>query len=114
DDGGGGAGGGATGVEGAGGGWGAAFPVEWGQALGPRLLPRHTRREGLERVSHWVGCQDRQTGRRRLMSETNGERSTREPASTRAITRDRYDAVLLDLDGVITDTASIHAASWKN
>ena len=47
------------------------------------------------------------------MSETNGERSTREPASTRAITRDRYDAVLLDLDGVITDAASIHAACWK-
>jgi len=31
----------------------------------------------------------------------------------RAITGDRYDAVLLDLDGVITDTASIHAACWK-
>jgi hypothetical protein len=30
------------------------------------------------------------------MSETNGERSTREPASKRAITRDRYDAVLLN------------------
>ena len=30
-----------------------------------------------------------------------------------AVTRDRYDAVLLDLDGVITDTASIHAACWK-
>jgi beta-phosphoglucomutase family hydrolase len=30
-----------------------------------------------------------------------------------SITRDRYDAVLLDLDGVITDTASIHARSWK-
>jgi len=29
------------------------------------------------------------------------------------ISRDRYDAVLLDLDGVITDTASIHAACWK-
>ena len=29
------------------------------------------------------------------------------------ITRDQFDAVLLDLDGVITDTASIHAASWK-
>jgi beta-phosphoglucomutase family hydrolase len=29
------------------------------------------------------------------------------------ITRERYDAVLLDLDGVITDTASIHAACWK-
>lgn len=30
-----------------------------------------------------------------------------------AITRDQYDAVLLDLDGVITDTASVHAACWK-
>lgn len=33
--------------------------------------------------------------------------------SAKAITHERYDAVLLDLDGVITDTASIHAASWK-
>jgi beta-phosphoglucomutase family hydrolase len=31
----------------------------------------------------------------------------------RVIVRDKYDAVLLDLDGVITDTASIHAACWK-
>jgi beta-phosphoglucomutase family hydrolase len=30
-----------------------------------------------------------------------------------AIARDRYDAVLLDLDGVITDTANLHAACWK-
>ena len=29
------------------------------------------------------------------------------------ITRDEYDAVLLDLDGVITDTANLHAACWK-
>ena len=29
------------------------------------------------------------------------------------ITRDQYDAVLFDLDGVITDTASLHAACWK-
>ena len=29
------------------------------------------------------------------------------------ITRNQYDAVLLDLDGVITDTATIHAACWK-
>jgi len=29
------------------------------------------------------------------------------------IIRERYDAVLLDLDGVITDTASVHAACWK-
>ena len=30
-----------------------------------------------------------------------------------SITRDQYDAVLLDLDGVITDTANMHAACWK-
>ncbi len=29
------------------------------------------------------------------------------------ITHDRYDAVLFDMDGVITDTASIHATCWK-
>jgi beta-phosphoglucomutase family hydrolase len=33
--------------------------------------------------------------------------------SKRAITRARYDAVLFDLDGVITDTANIHATCWK-
>lgn len=32
---------------------------------------------------------------------------------SKSITRDRYDAVLLDLDGVITDTASLHAVCWK-
>ena len=30
-----------------------------------------------------------------------------------AITRAQYDAVLFDLDGVITDTANLHAACWK-
>ena len=30
-----------------------------------------------------------------------------------AITRDQYDAVLFDLDGVITNTADIHATCWK-
>lgn len=29
------------------------------------------------------------------------------------ITRDRYQAVLFDMDGVITDTARIHATCWK-
>jgi beta-phosphoglucomutase family hydrolase len=33
--------------------------------------------------------------------------------SKHVISRDQYDAVLLDLDGVITDTASVHAACWK-
>jgi beta-phosphoglucomutase-like phosphatase (HAD superfamily) len=28
-----------------------------------------------------------------------------------AITREHYDAALFDLDGVITDTAKLHAAS---
>ena len=36
-----------------------------------------------------------------------------QPDAQRAVTRDQYDAVLLDLDGVVTDTASIHAACWK-
>ena len=27
--------------------------------------------------------------------------------------RDRYDAVLFDMDGVVTDTAAAHAAAWK-
>jgi beta-phosphoglucomutase family hydrolase len=35
------------------------------------------------------------------------------PARMLAISREHYDAVLLDLDGVITDTASLHAACWK-
>jgi len=36
-----------------------------------------------------------------------------QPKSRRVITREKYDAVLLDLDGVITDTANVHAACWK-
>jgi beta-phosphoglucomutase-like phosphatase (HAD superfamily) len=47
------------------------------------------------------------------MSEANGERSTRHSEDERAFSRHWYDAVLLDLDGVITDTASVHAACWK-
>jgi beta-phosphoglucomutase family hydrolase len=30
-----------------------------------------------------------------------------------AITRERFDAVLFDLDGVLTDTSRVHAACWK-
>ena len=29
------------------------------------------------------------------------------------LTPDRFDAVLFDLDGVLTDTAMIHAGCWK-
>ncbi len=32
---------------------------------------------------------------------------------TEAVSRNRFDAVLFDLDGVITDTAKLHAACWK-
>jgi beta-phosphoglucomutase family hydrolase len=40
--------------------------------------------------------------------------STRAPGAPRpAITRDRFDAVLFDLDGVLTSTAAIHADAWK-
>ena len=47
------------------------------------------------------------------MNETNAERLMRQSESKLAISRNQYDAVLLDLDGVITDTASVHAACWK-
>jgi beta-phosphoglucomutase family hydrolase len=32
---------------------------------------------------------------------------------TMQLTADRYDAVLFDLDGVLTDTAAVHARAWK-
>jgi beta-phosphoglucomutase family hydrolase len=35
-----------------------------------------------------------------------------QPKSKR-VNRDQYDAVLFDLDGVITNTANLHAACWK-
>ena len=34
------------------------------------------------------------------------------PESKR-VNRDQYDAVLFDLDGVVTNTASLHATCWK-
>jgi len=37
----------------------------------------------------------------------------RQPKGKSVVNRDRYDAVLFDLDGVITNTAKIHAACWK-
>ena len=42
-----------------------------------------------------------------------GNRSMERPITARVITHDLYDAVLFDLDGVITDTAGLHAACWK-
>ena len=35
------------------------------------------------------------------------------PKNSQVITRDKYHAILFDLDGVITNTASLHAACWK-
>src|SRR5215471_14447455 len=35
-----------------------------------------------------------------------------QPKSKR-VNRDQYDAVLFDLDGVITNTATLHARCWK-
>jgi beta-phosphoglucomutase family hydrolase/RpiB/LacA/LacB family sugar-phosphate isomerase len=60
---------------------------------------RHRRR--LEKVDAIEG---------RYSSHTQLEKQTFRPP---AITPDRYEAVLFDMDGVITDTASIHAACWK-
>ena len=37
----------------------------------------------------------------------------RQPDSKHPISREQYDAVLFDLDGVITNTAEVHAACWK-
>ncbi len=37
----------------------------------------------------------------------------RAPPSSCALSPRDYDAVLFDLDGVLTDTASVHAAAWK-
>jgi beta-phosphoglucomutase family hydrolase len=36
-----------------------------------------------------------------------------QPKSGCVINKEEFDAVLFDLDGVITDTANIHAACWK-
>jgi beta-phosphoglucomutase-like phosphatase (HAD superfamily) len=32
---------------------------------------------------------------------------------SKLVNRDQYDAVLFDLDGVVTNTATLHAISWK-
>jgi beta-phosphoglucomutase family hydrolase len=37
----------------------------------------------------------------------------KESKTGQVVTKDRFDAVLFDLDGVLTDTAKIHAACWK-
>ena len=45
---------------------------------------------------------------------TRGEAGSSEHISGKAlVSPDEYEAWLFDLDGVITDTASVHAAAWK-
>jgi alpha,alpha-trehalose phosphorylase len=44
------------------------------------------------------------------MLQTRGEERV---AIAGIVTPDRFDAVLFDLDGVLTDTARLHAACWK-
>jgi beta-phosphoglucomutase family hydrolase len=44
---------------------------------------------------------------------TTGELPMLEAQNKFAINRRDYDAVLLDMDGVITDTANLHAKCWK-
>ncbi len=48
------------------------------------------------------------TGVHPCAPDATGDRGDRLP-----VTRDRYDAVLFDLDGVLTSTAAIHAEAWK-
>lgn len=52
----------------------------------------------------------------RVSLASEGTRSGMTPHKRNAATeirRDNFDAVVFDLDGVITDTASVHAAAWK-
>jgi alpha,alpha-trehalose phosphorylase len=44
------------------------------------------------------------------MDELNASRT---PAATTAVDRARFDAVLFDLDGVLTSTTALHTACWK-
>ncbi len=75
-----------------------------GRVIGPELAR--------ELVTAYLGA--RFTGeerhQRRLQKVSALEERMHKP---RLITRDRYDAVLFDMDGVITDTASLHATCWK-
>lgn len=45
--------------------------------------------------------------------ETRAVESVKEAHPRSAVTRQQFDAVLFDLDGVLTSTASIHADAWK-
>ena len=42
-----------------------------------------------------------------------GEREGRMDSTRVSIEKSRFDAVIFDLDGVVTQTAAVHAAAWK-
>jgi beta-phosphoglucomutase family hydrolase/RpiB/LacA/LacB family sugar-phosphate isomerase len=75
-----------------------------GRVIGPEL--------GRELVSAYLRATFTNEERhlRRLQKVEALEERTHRP---QLITRDRFDAVLLDMDGVITDTATIHAKCWQ-
>jgi beta-phosphoglucomutase family hydrolase len=69
---------------------------------------------GIPAVRIWNGPIEGESGGRKAGDLRNEPIKGKAAAQDRqAIARDKYDAVLLDLDGVITDTASLHAACWK-
>jgi beta-phosphoglucomutase family hydrolase len=73
--------------------------------------PARAARGRSERGSHARGVERRAPeGRRAVVNEpaSDGPRSP-----TGVLTPARFDAVLFDLDGVLTSTARIHAAAWK-
>lgn len=54
------------------------------------------------------------TGRRRPATRHERSQPGPRPANGAArVSRERFDAVLFDLDGVLTDTARLHARCWK-
>ena len=42
----------------------------------------------------------------------DGRSSPPQPSGV-VIAADRFDSVVFDMDGVVTDTATVHAAAWK-
>lgn len=48
------------------------------------------------------------------MDESRREPAGAHPTRGDGIGRERFDAVLFDLDGVLTDTAALHARCWKS
>jgi pyruvate formate lyase activating enzyme len=88
----------------------------------PRCGALLIRRYGLTLVSNRIadaGCPEcgeriEGEGMRGSLSSTGEEARPSEPRAVAGlVTRDRFDAVLFDLDGVLTDTASLHASCWK-